>query len=324
MRIALLDDYQNVALSMADWSRLAARAEIEPIHEHIADMEQLAERLQPYDAVMMVRERTKFPRALFERLSKLKLLITAAMWNIAIDLDAATEHGVQVCGTRDWSHATAELALGLMISLARHVPAEDRAMRAGRWQTRLGAGLHGRKLGLLGLGSLGSQMARFGTMLGMEVLAWSANLTDETAAACGARRVALNDLLTLSDVVSIHLKLSDRTRGLLGPRELALMPPHALLLNTSRGPIVEEAALLAHLQAGRIAGAALDVFEQEPLPVDHPFRRLDNVILTPHVGYVVEQNYRLVYGDTLEDIEAFMDGRVLRPLNTLTGVPRSS
>src|ERR1700742_1288956 len=179
--LALLDDYQDVALRMADWGRVAGRVQVDAIHEHIPDVDDLANRLQNYDAVVMVRERTRFPRALFERLPRLKLLITAAMWNVAIDLDAATAHGVQVCGTRDWSFATAELALGLMISLARHIPHEDRAMRAGKWQTRLGMGLHGKTLGLLGLGSLGGQMARFGNMLGMEVLAWSQNLTPEAA-----------------------------------------------------------------------------------------------------------------------------------------------
>ena len=316
-RLALLDDYQDVALKMADWSRLGKRARVDAIHEHIPDLDRLAARLQPYNAVMMVRERTKFPRALFERLPNLKLLVTAAMWNVAIDLDAATEHGVQVCGTGDWSFAAAELALGMMLSLARHIPQEDRAMREGRWQTTLGVGLHGKTLGLLGLGSLGGQMARFGNMLGMDVLAWSQNLTAEAAAAGGARLVTKDELMARSDVVSIHLKLSDRTRGLVGRRELGLMKPTAYLVNTSRGPIVDEAALLEHLRERRIAGAALDVYGVEPLPVDDPLRRLDNTVLLPHLGYVVEQNYRLIYSDTLEDIEAFLDGRILRPLNTL-------
>ncbi|WP_158932147.1 D-2-hydroxyacid dehydrogenase family protein [Acidisphaera sp. S103] len=316
-RVALLDDYQDVALRMADWNRLAGRAEIEAIHEHIPEIERLAERLRQFDAVMMVRERTKFPRELFERLPNLKLLITAAMWNVAIDLDAATEHGVQVTGTGDWSFATAELALGLMIALSRHITHEDRAMRAGQWQTRLGAGLHGKTLGILGLGSLGGQMARFGQMLGMEVLAWSQNLTPENATAGGARYVPKDELLARSDFISVHLKLSDRTRGLLGGRELGLMRPTAYLINTSRGPIVDEDALFQYLRAGRIAGAGIDVYGVEPLPVDHPMRALENVIVLPHVGYVVEQNYRVVYGDALEDIQAFLDGRIFRPLNTI-------
>ena len=317
-RVALLDDYQSVALDMAEWGRLGARAQVDAIHEHIPDLDRLAERLRPYDAVMMVRERTKFPRALFEKLPTLKLLVTAAMWNVAIDLDAATDHRVQVCGTGDWSFAAAELALGMMLALARHIPREDRAMREGRWQTTLGVGLHGKTLGLFGLGSLGGQMARFGKVLGMEVLAWSQNLTEEAAAAGGARLASKDELMARSDVVSIHLKLSDRTRGLIGRRELALMKPTAYLVNTSRGPIVDEVALLEHLREKRIAGAALDVYGLEPLPADDPLRRLDNTVLLPHLGYVVEQNYRLIYSDTLEDIEAFLDGRVIRPLNTLS------
>jgi phosphoglycerate dehydrogenase-like enzyme len=315
--LALLDDYQDVALKMADWGRLTGRVQVDAIHEHIPDVEGLAKRLQDYDAVMMVRERTRFPRALFERLPKLKLLVTAAMWNVAIDLDAATAHGVQVCGTRDWSFATAELALGLMISLARHIPHEDRAMRAGKWQTRLGMGLHGKTLGLLGLGSLGGQMARFGNMLGMKVLAWSQNLTAEMAAKQQATLVTKDELMASADMVSIHLKLSDRTRGLIGQRELGLMKPSAYLINTSRGPIVDEAALFDALSAKTIAGAAIDVYGHEPLPADHPVRRLENAILLPHIGYVVEQNYRLIYQDTLEDVEAFLEGRILRPLNEI-------
>lgn len=317
MRVALLDDYQGVALAMADWERLAPRVEVHAIREHIPDLDRLAETLRPFQSVMMVRERTTFPRALFERLPNLRLLNTAAMWNVAIDLDAATDHGVQVCGTGDWSHAAAELALGMMLALARHIPAEERAMRDGRWQTTLGTGLRGKTLGILGLGSLGSQMARFGAALGMEVLAWSANLTADAALAQGAVRVDMDELLARSDVVSVHLKLSDRTRGLIGPNQLARLKPTALIVNTARGPIIDEAALLDALRARRIAGAALDVFDREPLPPDHPLRGLDNVILLPHLGYVVEQNYRLIYGDTLANIEAFLDGRVLRPLNSL-------
>jgi phosphoglycerate dehydrogenase-like enzyme len=316
-RLALLDDYQGVALRMADWDRVRGRVAVDAIHEHILDPVCLSARLQPYDAVMMVRERTKFPRSVFERLPNLKLLVTAAMWNVAIDLDAATEHGVQVCGTRDWSFATAELALGLMLALARHIPHEDRAMHAGSWQTRLGSGLHGKTLGLLGLGSLGGQMAKFGNLLGMEVLAWSQNLTPEAAATGGATWVAKDALMARSDYVSIHLKLSDRTRGLVGRHELGLMKPTAYLINTSRGPITDEDALLEHLRSRRIAGAALDVYGVEPLPADHPMRQLDNTILLPHVGYVVEQNYRLIYGDTLDDVEAFLAGQILRPLNTV-------
>jgi len=317
MKVALLDDYQHVAMKMADWDRLKGRAEIVPFHEHIADQDELARRLQPFDAVMLVRERTKFPRSLIERLPNLKLIITAAHWNVAIDLEAATDHNVQVCGTLDWGFATAELALGLMIALARNFTIEDRAMRAGRWQTTLGSGLHGKTLGIVGLGLLGSQMARFGQVLGMEVLAWSQNLTNETAKVAGATRVGKRDLLARSDFVTIHLKLSDRTRGIIGRDDLGAMKPSAYIVNTSRGPIIDEAALFDALRTKQIAGAGLDVYSVEPLPPDSPFRTLDNVILLPHLGYVVEQNYRLVYSHVLDDIEAFMEGHVLRPLNEL-------
>jgi phosphoglycerate dehydrogenase-like enzyme len=316
MRFALLDDYQGVGLSMADWGRVAGRAEIVPFREHIADEDALAAALADFDGVMLMRERTKFPRSLFEKLPRLRLLVTAAMWNASVDMDAAAERGVQVCGTGDWHYATAELALGLMIALARYIPTEDREMRVGAWQTRVGMGLHGQTLGIIGLGSLGGQMAGFGRMLGMEVLAWSQNLTPEAAAEKGAVWVAKEELLRRADVVSIHTKLSPRTRGLLGQAELLAMKPGAFLINTSRAPIVDTEALIAQLQAGRLAGAALDVFDYEPLAKDHVLRTMGNVVLTPHVGYVVEQNYRVFFGDTLEDLEAFLDGRVVRPLNS--------
>jgi phosphoglycerate dehydrogenase-like enzyme len=315
--IALLDDYQNVGLSLADWSKLGSRAEVHAMNEHIADPDLLCARLQPYDAVMAVRERTKFPSAVLQRLPNLKLLVTAGMWNAAIDLDAAASCGVQVCGTGGWPYATAELALALMLALARQIPSEDRMMRAGQWQTRLGLGLHGKTLGVLGLGKLGQQMAKFGTMLGMEVLSWSQNLTQEAAAEGGAKLVSKNDLLARSDVVSIHLKLSARTEKLIGTDELRLMKPTAYLINTSRGPIIDEAALIDALRTNRLAGAGIDVYDIEPLPSDHPFRALDNIIMTPHIGYVVEQNHQVIYRDALEDIEAFLDGRVLRPLNSV-------
>jgi phosphoglycerate dehydrogenase-like enzyme len=316
MRVALLDDYQGVALAMADWSSLAG-AEVSTIREHVADESELIRRLQPFDAVMLVRERTKFPRRVIEALPNLKLIVTAAMWNVAIDLDAATDRGIQVTGTGDWGHATAELAIGLMIALSRHIVTEDRAIREGRWQTKLGSGLHGKTLGLLGVGLLGGRVARLGAALGMNLLGWSQNLTNEAAAEHGVVRVEKDDLLRRSDVVSIHLRLSDRTRGLVGRRELELMKPSALLINTSRGPIVDEGSLVAHLRDRRIAGAGIDVYDREPIAPDHPLLALDNVIVLPHVGYVVEQNYRLIYGDALADIRAFMRGEVLRPLNAI-------
>jgi phosphoglycerate dehydrogenase-like enzyme len=315
MRIALLDDYQRVAMKMADWGMLDA--EVVPFHEHIADPDDLVRTLQPYDVVMLVRERTKFPRAVIERLPNLKLIVTAAMWNVAIDIEAATELGIQVSGTGDWGHATAELAIGLMIALARHIPAENRAVREGRWQTTLGFGLYGKTLGLLGVGSLGGRVAALGRAFGMTLIGWSQNLTADAAAAHGVRLVPKEQLLAEADIVSIHLRLSDRTRGLLGHRELSLMKPSAILINTSRGPIIDEAALMEHLREKRISGAGIDVYDKEPIPADHPLLALDNVIALPHLGYVVEQNYSIIYRDALQDIMAFARGEVLRPLNAV-------
>ncbi len=317
MRVALLDDYQQIGLSMADWGHLSGRAQITSIGEHIADPDALVARLQSYDAVMLIRERTKFPKTVIDRLPALKLIVTAGMWNAALDIDAATARGIQICGTGGWPHATAELALGLMLALVRQIPAEDQAMRNGLWQTRMGRGLNGMTLGVIGLGKLGAQMARFGTMLGMRVLAWSQNLTEAAAAEGGAEWASKSALLAQSDVISIHLKLSERTKGLLGAPEFATMKSSAYLINTSRGPIIDEAALLDALRQSRIGGAGLDVFDHEPLAVDHPFRGLGNVILTPHIGYVVEQNHRIFYQDALEDIEAFLNGAAIRTMNSV-------
>ena len=317
MRLALLDDYYRNALMMADWGRLAGRVEVTAIDHHIADPDRLATVLQPFEAVMLMRERTRFPRAVIERLPNLRLLVTSGMWNASVDMESATERGIQVCGTGDVGHLTAGLALGLMVALGRRIVVEGRALRGGRWQVSIGGSLRGRTLGILGLGALGTQVAGFGRMLGMEVIAWSQNLTAEKAAAGGAALVPLHELLARSDMVSIHLKLSDRTRGLLGAGELARMKPTASLINTSRGPIVDEAALLDALRRRVIAAAALDVHAVEPLPLDSPFRDLDNVILLPHLGYVTEENWRRFYGDALEDVEAFLDGRTVRPLNQL-------
>jgi phosphoglycerate dehydrogenase-like enzyme len=317
IKVALLDDYQNVAMDMADWRSLAPRAAVTAFPDHLDDIDALVERLHPFDVIVLMRERTRVPRALIERLPNLKLLITAAMWNASVDIDAATGRGIQVCGTDDLPTPAAEMALGLMLALARAIPQEERAIRAGRWQTTLGVGMHGKTLGVIGLGNLGRQMASYGTVLGMKVLAWSQNLSNEAAAASGAQRVGLDVLLAESDVISIHLKLSDRTRGLLGARELALMKPNAYLVNTARGPIVDETALVEALAGRRIGGAALDVFDQEPMSSDHPLLALENVVLAPHVGYVTVENYQLIYGGALEDIAAFLDGKVVRPLNTL-------
>ncbi|WP_438393994.1 D-2-hydroxyacid dehydrogenase family protein [Caballeronia sp. DA-9] len=318
INVALLDDYQNVAMKMADWNSLAPRAKVTAFPDHLDDVDALAERLHAFEVIVLMRERTRVSRALIERLPNLKLLITAAMWNASVDIRAATERGIQVCGTDDLPTPAAEMALGLMLALARAIPREDRAIRAGQWQTTLGVGLHGKTLGVIGLGNLGRQMAGYGNILGMKVLAWSQNLTNEAAAASGALRVELDELMARSDVVSIHSKLSDRTRGLLGARELSLMKPTAYLVNTARGPIVDESALVAALAQKQIGGAALDVFDIEPMPANHPFRTLENVVLAPHVGYVTKENYELIYSGALEDIVAFLDGKTVRPLNTLS------
>jgi len=315
-RVALLDDYQGVALRMADWKGLPSGTEVTAFQDHLADESAIAARLADFDIVMALRERTPFTRSLLGRLPKLKLLITAGMRNASIDMKAAAERGILVCGTAGLPYPTAELAWGLILSLARRLPAEDRATREGKWQTSVGLGLNGKTLGVLGLGTLGSRVARVGRAFEMEVLAWSQNLTAERAAEVGASLTTKDELLARSDFVSIHLVLGERTRGLIGARELALMKRSAFLVNTSRGPIVDEAALIRALQDGTIAGAGLDVFDEEPLPLDHPFRRLANIVITPHLGYVTEETYRVFYGQALEDIKAYLGGtplRVLRP-----------
>ena len=316
-RIAILDDYQDAARRLADWARLPADAELVVFRDHLADPDAVAARLAGFDVVVAMRERTPFPRALLERLPRLRLLVTTGMRNAAIDLQAAADRGVVVCGTGGLPYPTAELAWGLVLSLMRRIPREDRATRAGGWQETVGLGLNGKTLGVLGLGTLGSRVARFGRAFEMEVLAWSQNLTAERAAELGATRVERDELLGRSDVVSIHLVLSERTRGLIGARELSLMKRTAYLVNTSRGPIVDEAALVRALREGTIAGAGLDVYDEEPLPLDHPLRGLPNTVITPHLGYVTEETYRIFYGQALEDILAHLRGepvRVLRPL----------
>ena len=315
-RVAILDDYQGVALRMADWSSLPADAEVVVFRDHLADPDAVAARLHDFDVVMAMRERTPFPRSLLTRLPRLRLLVTAGMRNAAIDLRAAAERGVLVCGTAGLPYPTAELTWGLILSLVRCIPREDRATREGRWQETVGLGLNGKILGVLGLGTLGSRVARVGRAFEMPVLAWSQNLTAERAAQAGATLVGRDELLARSDVVAIHLVLSERTRGLIGARELALMKPSAHLVNTSRGPIVDEAALVHALREGTVAGAGLDVFDEEPLPPDHPFRLLPNTVITPHLGYVTDETYRIFYGQALEDVQAYLRGeptRVLRP-----------
>ena len=313
-RVALLDDYQGVALGMADWKSLPKDTEVVAFPDHLDDEGALAARLADFDIVMAMRERTPFPRTLLERLPKLKLLITAGMRNASIDMKAAAERGVLVCGTAGLPYPTAELAWGLILGLMRRIPAEDRATREGRWQTSLGLGLNGKTLGVLGLGTLGSRVAKVGRAFEMEVLAWSQNLTAERAAEVGVTLVPKDELLARADIVSIHLVLGERTRGLISARELGLMKRSAYLVNTSRGPIVDEAALIRALREGSIAGAGLDVFGTEPLPLDHPFRRIPNTVIAPHLGYVTEETYRIFYGHAMEDIQAFLRGDPVRVL----------
>ena len=315
-RVAILDDYQGVARRMADWTDLPAGTELQVFADHLKDIGEVAARLADFDAVVAMRERTAFPRALLEKLPRLKLLVTTGMRNASIDVAAAVERGVVVCGTSGLGYPTAELTWGLILALLRRIPTEDRATREGQWQVSCGLGLNGKTLGVIGLGNLGSRVARVGRAFEMDVLAWSQNLTAARAAEVGATLVSKDELLARSDVVSIHLVLGDRTRGLLGARELSLMKRTAHLVNTSRGPIVEEAALVAALRSGTIAGAGLDVYDDEPLTLDHPLRHLPNTVITPHLGYVTEEGYKIFYGHALEDVKAWLAGqpvRVIRP-----------
>lgn len=314
LRVAVLDDYQSVAAGCADWDALGDRAELTFIGEHIADDDAVVARLAEFEVVVAMRERTPFTAARLERLPRLRLLVTTGMGNASIDLDAARRCGITVCGTGAAGNPTAELTWGLLLALARRIPAEDRAVRTGGWQHTLGEGLAGRTLGIIGLGRQGSAVARIALAFDMRVVAWSQNLTAERAAAAGAELVGFDHLLAAADAVTIHLRLSARTRGLIGAAELARMQPTAVLVNTSRGPIVDEQALVAALEAGAIAGAALDVYDCEPLPAGHPLRRAPNTVLTPHIGYVTAENYRRFYGDAVEDIAAFLRGEPVRVL----------
>lgn len=308
VKIAILDDYQRVARSFADWSRIEAGNEIVVFDTPFKDEADVVAKLADFEVLCILRERTRFPRSVIERLPKLKLMASTAMRNAAIDMKAAAERGILVCGTGGGVAATPELTIGLMLAVARSIPLEDANMRAGRWQTTVGMELRGKTLGLLGLGRLGGEVAKVCTALGMNLIAWSQNLTDARAAEAGARRVEKDALFAQADVLSVHLVLSDRTRGLVGPRELGLMKPGAILINTSRGPIVDERALLDALRAGRLRGAGLDVFDQEPLPADHPLRTCPRTVLTPHLGYVSEETYRHFYGDTVDNIAAWLAG----------------
>ena len=313
-RIAILDDYQGVALQMADWSALEARAKISVFREAFGSEAEAAEALAGFDVVCANRERTPFPRTLFEKLPTLRLLTTTGMRNAAIDLDAARGHGVTVCGTASPGHAASELAWGLVLALSRKIVAEDRAVRRGLWQSTLGNDLRGRTLGILGLGRHGGLVAGYGNAFGMQVLAWSTHLTDERCAEVGARRIELDELLARADVISIHLVLGPRYEGLIGANELAKMKSTALLVNTSRGPIIDETALVDALRERRIGGAGLDVYDSEPLSPHHPLVTLPNSVLTSHVGFVTEETYRVFYGESVECVTRWLASDPVRVL----------
>ncbi len=312
--IAILDDYQGVALAMADWSGLAKEHRLQVFRHPLANQDETAAALAGFEIVCLMRERTPFSAQLFHRLPKLKLCVTTGLRNASIDVGAATAHGVIVCGTPSGGHATAELAFGLMLSIARHIPFEAQAMRTGAWQTTVGQDLKGKTLGILGVGKLGGQMAAYARAFGMTVIAWSQNLTAQKATAAGATLVAKDELFRRSDFISIHSVLSDRTRGIVGAAELGAMKPTAAIINTSRGPIIDGEALLAALRQNRIAAAALDVYEEEPLPWEHPLRKEPRTLLTPHLGYVTEETYRMFYGGTVAAIEAWLAGKPIHQI----------
>lgn len=312
-RCAILDDYQNVALKFADWSALQDRVDITVFDKPFAKPQDTITALQDFDIVCAMRERTPFRADTVAALPKLKLLITSGMRNAAFDMEALKARGVTVCGTGGFGNATAALTIGLMLELTRHIGHENARMHAGEaWQVTMGQDLEGMTLGILGLGKLGTKVAAIAKALGMSVIAWSQNLAPEACAAASVGYATKEELFSRADIVSIHVVLSKRTRGLITAADLARMKPTAYLVNTARGPIVDEDALLDVLRHGKIAGAGLDTFGQEPLPADHPLRSLDNVVLTPHLGYVTEQNYRRYYGDMVEDIGAWLNGAPLR------------
>jgi phosphoglycerate dehydrogenase-like enzyme len=316
MRLSILDDYQGVALDMADWAPVRARGiEIAVERFPFADAEDVVRSLADSEIVAAMRERTPFPRSIVERLPKLKLLITTGMRNASFDMAALRDRGVTVCGTGGpggGNEDTAELAWGLILGAARRIAEDHAFMRHGGWQTRVGHRVAGKTLGLLGLGRLGSAVARVGLAFGMKAIAWSQNLTAQKAAEQGVERVEKNELFRRADILSVHLVLSDRSRGLVGAREIGLMKPTSILVNTSRGPICDTAAIIEALNEGRLAYAGFDVYDHEPLPLNHPLRTAPNVILTPHIGYVTEENYRSSYPQIVENILGYLDGKPIR------------
>jgi phosphoglycerate dehydrogenase-like enzyme len=306
VKIAVLDDYQNIALTMADWSVISGNPEIKVFNDHIFDLEQLVQRLLPFDVVCIMRERTPMTAALLDRLPNLKLIASTGPRNAAIDLEAAKRNGVEVAHTGYQSAPTIEFTWASILALARNVATENTSLRSGGWQVTVGADLYGKTLGVLGLGNIGSRVAEIGKAFGMNVIAWSQNLTQENAESLGVRYVPRDELFREADFLSIHLVLSDRSRGTVGKAELSMMKPTAFLINTARGPIVDEKALVETLSAQKIAGAAIDVFDHEPLPAEHPFRTLPNILATPHLGYGSQSTYETFYRDSVANINAWI------------------
>jgi len=315
VRCAILDDYQNVALKIGDWSKLKGDVDFKVFNAHLGGPDKVIAALQDFAIVVAMRERTGFPKQVIEALPNLKLLITTGARNASIDVETAKARGVTVCGTGSFGSPTSGIAIGLMLELTRHIGYENARLHAGApWQTTIGPDLEGMTLGVLGLGKLGTRTANIAKAFGMKVIAWSQNLTPEKSAEAGAGYVSKEDLFRQADFITIHVVLSPRSRGLVGAKEFGLMKPSAFIINTSRGPIIDEAALLAALRDKKIAGAGLDVFDIEPLPVDHPLRKMDNVVLTPHLGYVSEQNYKHYFAGVVEDIRGFLDGKPVRAM----------
>ena len=315
MRIAILDDIEGAALKMADWKKLGTDFKIDVYQDNLPQGDRLIQRLLPYDILVIMRERTRFPRSLIEALPNLKLLLTSGSRNNAIDLATCKEKGIVVCGTDSSKQPPAELTWGLILALMRRIPQMDAALREGRWGDGIGTDLSDKILGILGLGRLGTKVASVGIAFGMKVIAWSQNLTADAAASVGAVRVEKEELFAESDILSVHVVLSDRSRGMIGREELSLMKPTAVIINTSRGPIIHEQALVEALSNGKIAGAALDVFDTEPLPLDHPFLSLPNTLVTPHIGYVTRENFNTYFDQSVENIIAWREGKPIRVLN---------
>lgn len=313
VRVAILDDYQGASREFGDWASLPSHVQIARFADHVEDHDELVARLRYFDIIVVMRERTPFPRAVLERLPELKLLVTTGHRNAVIDIAAATDNGILVSGTRGYFPATVELTWGLILSLLRHIPSEHASMRTGGWQHTMGTDLSGATLGVVGLGNMGKFVARIGKVFDMRVIAWSQNMTPEAAEAAGAEYVSREELFATSDVVTIHLQLlGARNRGLVVASDLARMKKSAVLINTSRGPIVDEAALIEALREERIAGAAIDVYDPEPIAANHPFRSLPNVVTTPHIGYVTNNTYRVFIEDVVEDIAAWLNGKPIR------------